>query len=161
MLAADECIGAGLVVPELPPEVKTDLRRFNPVAGTSLRNPVDTPATTFARPDALAATVRAVAGWSGIDVLMVAFPVLFGLFMGLDYLLDGFRAVIETASEMGKPVAIILATENTAEGEIKAWELQKHCFRQGAPVYLTFAQAARAVNHLVGYHERQAPGAWH
>jgi len=80
------------------------------------------------------------------------------LYMGLEYLLDGFRAVIETAKEMDKPVAIILSTDNSAEGEIKAWELQKHCFRQGAPVYLTFAQAARAVNHLVGYHQRSRVG---
>ncbi len=154
VLAADECISAGLVVPELPAHVRSELRKFNPLAGTSLRNPVDTPATTFAMPDALAATVRAVAGWSGIDVIMVAFPVLFGLFMGRQYLVDGFRAVIETAREMGKPVAIILTTDDSAEGEIKAWDLQKDCFQQGAPVYLTFAQAARAVNHLVSYHEQ-------
>ncbi len=161
VLAADECIGAGLSVPELPEEVKSELRRFNPVAGTSLRNPVDTPATTFVSTDALSATVRAVAGWSGIDAVLVAFPVLFGLFMGVEYLLEGFRVVIQTAKEMGKPVAIILAAENSAEGETKAWELQKHCFRQGAPVYLTFAQAAIAVNHVVSYHERAAARARH
>jgi acyl-CoA synthetase (NDP forming) len=154
VLAADECISAGLVVPELPEEVKSQLRKFNPLAGTSLRNPVDTPAPTFMSPDALCATVRAVAGWSGIDTVLVAFPVLFGLWAGLQYLLDGFRAVIETAREMDKPVAIVLSTDNSAEGETKAWELQKHCFRLGAPVYFTFDQAARAVSHLVSYHER-------
>ena len=154
VLAADECISAGLTVPELPEEVKSQLRKFNPLAGTSLRNPVDTPAPTFMSQDALSTTVRAVAGWSGIDTVLVAFPVLFGLWAGLQYLLDGFRIVIETAREMDKPVAIILNTDDSAEGEIKAWELQKHCVQQGAPVYLTFHQAAKAINHLVAYHER-------
>jgi hypothetical protein len=62
--------------------------------------------------------------------------------------------VIETAREMGKSTVIILSTQNSAEAEIKVWELQKHCFQQGAPVYLTFGQSARAVNHLVSYCER-------
>ncbi len=153
VLAADECIRAGLAVPEFSPKVKSELREFTPLAGTGLRNPVDTTPDTYVTPGALAATARTVAAWGGIDILLVAFPTLFGIKMGLQYLIDGFRAVIEAGREMHKPVVIILSTANYAEGEIKSWELQKYCFEQGVPVYFTFAQAARAVNQVVSYYE--------
>ncbi len=155
VLAADECIRAGFAVPEFPPGVKAELQKYTPLAGTGLRNPVDTTPNSYISPDTLAATVRAVAAWDGIDVVFMAFPTLFGIRMGIQHLIDGFRAVIGAAGEAGKPLVIILATANFAEGEVKAWELQKLCFEQGAPVYFTFAQAARAVARVVGYYERQ------
>jgi acyl-CoA synthetase (NDP forming) len=153
VLAADECESAGLSVPEFPPEVRAELRKFTPLAGTGLRNPVDTTPDTYVAPASLAATVRAVAGWDGIDLLIIAFPTLLGIRLGFQCLIDGLRAVIEAGREMGKPVVIILHTSNFAEGEMSAWELEKHCFEAGAPVYWTFGQAARAVNNLISYHE--------
>mgnify|MGYP001765391644 CR=1 FL=1 len=161
VLAADECIRAGFSVPEFPPAVKAELQKYTPTAGTGLRNPVDTTPNSYVSPDTLAATVRAVAGWDGIDLVFMAFPTLFGIRMGLQYLIDGFGAVIGAAREAGKPLVIVLSTANFAEGETKSWELQKHCFAQGAPVYFTFRQAARAVARVIGYHERQSPGGTH
>jgi acyl-CoA synthetase (NDP forming) len=157
VLAADECISVGLAVPEFTPEVKSELRKYIPLAGTGLRNPLDTTPLTYTAPDTLAAMVRAVAGWDGIDIIMVSFPTLFGIRMGIQYLIDGYRAVIGAAREMGKPLVIILSTANYAEGEIRSWELQKHCFEQGVPVYFTFGQAAKAVNQVISYYERVAP----
>ena len=81
--------------------------------------------------------------------------------MGVQYLIDGYRAVIGAAREMGKPLVIILSTANYAEGEIMSWELQKRCFEQGVPVYFTFAQAARAVDQVVSYYERVGPKSRH
>jgi acyl-CoA synthetase (NDP forming) len=156
VLAADECISAGLTVPEFAPEVKSELQKHTPLAGTGLRNPVDTTPNTYTSPDTLAATVRAVAGWDEIDVLLVSFPLLFGIRMGVHYLSNGLRAVIGAAREHGKPIVIILSTANFAEGEIGAWKLQKQCFERGVPAYFTFAQAARAVNHIVSRSERVA-----
>jgi acyl-CoA synthetase (NDP forming) len=155
VLAADECISAGLAVPEFTSEVKSELKKYIPLAGTGLRNPLDTTPFTYTTPDTLAAMVKAVAGWDGIDILLVAFPTLFGIRMGVQYLIDGYRAVIGAAREMGRPLVIILSTANYGAGEIMSWELQKHCFEQGIPVYFTFAQAAKAVNHLVNYYETQ------
>jgi acyl-CoA synthetase (NDP forming) len=42
VLATDACETAGLTVPEFPPDVRAELRKFTPTAGTGLRNPVDT-----------------------------------------------------------------------------------------------------------------------
>jgi acyl-CoA synthetase (NDP forming) len=161
VLAADECISAGLAVPEFTSEVKAELKKYIPLAGTGLRNPLDTTPFTYTAPDTLATMVRAVAGWEGIDILLVSFPTLFGIRMGVQYLIDGYRAVIGAAREMGKPLVIILSTANYAAGEIMSWELQKHCFEQGVPVYFTFAQAARAIDQVVSYYERVAPKSRH
>ncbi len=157
VLAADECIRAGFDVPELPPALKAELRRYNPVAGTGLRNPVDTSPNSYVNPDILAAMVKAVAEWDGIDIIFMAFPTLFGIRMGIGYLTDGFRAVIAAARDAGKPLVIILSTANFAEGEIRSWELQKHCFAQRTPVYFTFAQAARAAARVFSYYDRLSP----
>jgi acyl-CoA synthetase (NDP forming) len=155
VLATDDCVRAGLVVPELSEGARAELRKYNPEAGTGLRNPVDTPATNLMDPRILSATVRAVGACPGIDLVFVSFPTLFGVRMAPESLTEGFRMVAEASREMDKPAVIILSTSNCAEAETRAWELQKRCLEQGAPVYLTFEQAARAVNHVISYHERQ------
>ena len=155
VLATDDCVRAGLAVPELSEDAKAELRKHTPEAGTGLRNPVDTTALNFMDTRVLSATVRAVLGCDRIDLLFVSFPALFGVRMGPDSLLEGFRTVARVSRDTGKPAVIILSTSNCAEVEIKAWELQKRCREQGAPVYLTFEQAARAVDHVISYHERQ------
>jgi acyl-CoA synthetase (NDP forming) len=156
VLATDACESAGLTVPEFPPEVRAELRRFTPAAGTGLRNPVDTLGEVYVDSSVLSNTVSAVAGWTGVDVLLVSFPMLLGVRLGIQYLRDGMEAVAQAAKGAGKPVAIILHTAGFAEGEIMAWELQKQCLAAGVPTYWNFTQAARAVNLLVSYHEHRS-----
>jgi acyl-CoA synthetase (NDP forming) len=156
VLATDACESAGLTVPEFPPEVRADLRIFTPAAGTGLGNPVDTLGEVYVDSSVLSKTVSVVAGWSGVDVLLVSFPMLLGVRLGIQYLRDGIEAVAKAAKDAGKPVAIILHTAGFAEGEIMAWELQKQCLAAGVPAYWTFTQAARAVSHLVSYHEQRS-----
>jgi len=78
VLATDACESAGLTVPEFPLEVRAELRRFTPAAGTGLRNPVDTLGEVYVDSSVLSKTVSVVAGWSGVDVLLVSFPMLLG-----------------------------------------------------------------------------------
>jgi acyl-CoA synthetase (NDP forming) len=158
VLATDACESAGLTVPEFPPEVRAELRRFTPAAGTGLRNPVDTLGEVYVDSSVLSSTVSAVAGWSGVDVLLVSFPMLLGVRLGVQFLRDGIEAVAKAAKDAGKPVAIILQTTDCTEGEILALDLQKQCLAARVPAYWTFAQAARSVNHLVSYHEKRDPG---
>jgi len=157
VLATDACEGAGLTVPEFPPEVRADLRKFTPSAGTGLRNPVDTLGEVYVDPAVLTRTVGVVAGWGGVDVLLVSFPMLLGVRLGVQFLRDGIEAVAKAAKDADKPVAIILQTADCAEGEILAWELQKQCLAAGVPAYWTFTQAARSVNHLASYNEKRTP----
>ncbi len=157
VLATDACESAGLTVPEFPPEVRADLRRFTPAAGTGLRNPVDTLGEVYVDSSVLSSTVSVVASWSGVDVLLVSFPMLLGVRLGVQFLRDGIEAVAEAAKGAGKPVAIILQTADSAEGEIMAWDMQKQCLAAGVPAYWTFTQAAQSVNHLVSYQEKRDP----
>jgi len=155
VLATDECESAGLTVPEFPLQVRTELRKFTPSAGTGLRNPVDTLGEVYVDPSVLTRTVSVVAGWSGVDVLLVSFPMLLGVRLGVQFLRDGIEAVARGAKGAAKPVAIILQTADCAEGEIMAWDMQRQCLAAGVPAYWTFQQAARSVNRLVDYNERR------
>jgi acyl-CoA synthetase (NDP forming) len=158
VLATDACESAGLKVPELPPEVRAELRKFTPPAGTGLRNPVDTLGEVYVDPAVLTKTVSVVAGWSGVDILLVSFPMLLGVRLGVQFLRDGIEAVAKAAKDAGKPAAIVLQTTDCAEGEILALDMQKQCLAVGVPAYWNFIQAALCVSHLVGYHEKRDPG---
>lgn len=155
VLAADECESAGLVIPELTPEIREELREFTPSAGTGLRNPVDTLTNIYLDPTVLAKTVKVMAGWDGIDLLLVVFPTLLGVRLGVQNLRHDIEAVIEVVKGTGKPLAIVLRSANFLEGDSVAWELQRQGIDAGFPVYWSFAQAAQAVNRLVSYYESQ------
>ena len=155
VLATDDCVRAGLVVPELSEDARAELRKYTPEAGTGLRNPVDTTALSLLDPRVLRATVKAVGDCDRIDLLLVSFPTLFGIRMGPGTLPECFRAVAEASRDTGKPAVIILSASNCAEAGTRAWELQKRSLEQGLPAYLTFAEAARAVDHVISYHERK------
>jgi len=70
ILAADACEGLGLQVPELSSDAQTALRSFLS-SSAGVRNPVDMVAS--ASPDDYARAIRAVAGDSNIDAIIVNF----------------------------------------------------------------------------------------
>jgi acyl-CoA synthetase (NDP forming) len=70
IMCADACEAAGLEVPELPKEVRELLRQVLPDEA-GLLNPVDMIATATA--EHYRETVRVIAGWEGIDALIVIF----------------------------------------------------------------------------------------
>ncbi len=70
IMCADACEGYGLEVPELGTEVREELRTFLPPQA-ALGNPVDMIAT--AGPEDFRRAIRALAGWEGIDALIVIF----------------------------------------------------------------------------------------
>ena len=73
VLAADAMARVGVDLPELAEETTADLRRLMPVAGNSIRNPID--ASHFHsgddREDSLREVMRVAARAPGIDVLLV------------------------------------------------------------------------------------------
>jgi acyl-CoA synthetase (NDP forming) len=66
---ADDIQRAGLQLPELAARTQDALRKFTPLAGTGLRNPVDT--VSLWRGEGLADTVRVIAQDPAIDVLIL------------------------------------------------------------------------------------------
>ncbi|MCX5999447.1 MAG: hypothetical protein NTU41_07600, partial [Chloroflexi bacterium] len=156
VLAADECESAGLVLPQFPSEVRRELGNFTPSVGTGLRNPLDTTTDIYMDATVLAKSVRVVADWDGVDLILVVFPTLLGVRVGIQYLRGGIEAVEEAVRGTGKPVAFVLRTANYPSGENMAWEMQEEILEAGFPVFWSFAQAAQAVNHVISYYENQA-----
>lgn len=70
IMCADTCEAAGLEVPPLPEQVKESLRAIL-APEASLNNPVDMIATASA--EQYRETITAMAGWDGIDALIVIF----------------------------------------------------------------------------------------
>lgn len=70
IMCADACEAAGLEIPPLPDDLREELRALLPPEA-GLGNPVDMIATATA--DQYRRTIRAVAGWDGVDALIVIF----------------------------------------------------------------------------------------
>jgi len=153
VLAADDCESAGLVVPPLPAEIRQRLREFTPLPGTGLRNPVDTLTDIYLDPPMLARTFEIVAGWEGFDIMLVVFPTLLGVRLGVEHLSAAIEAVTGVAKGLDKPVAMVLRSANFADGDRVACEMLQQGIEAGLPVFWSFAEAARAVDRVVSYYQ--------
>jgi len=153
VLAADGCESAGLVVPPFPAEVRRELREFIPSAGTGLRNPLDSAADVYWEPASFARAAEIVARWDGIDVLFVMLNATAAVRRGLETMRAQIKAIIEVGHRIDKPLIMILRTADIAKAEYMAREAQDECLTAGFPVYRCYDRAARAISHVIGYHE--------
>ncbi len=71
VLSADDVAAEGLDVPHLPPETQAQLREFTPIAGTSIRNPIDSSmGFRGADDDSAMKTLQIAASASNIDFVL-------------------------------------------------------------------------------------------
>jgi len=136
IMCADACEAAGLEVPELAPEVREELRAFLP-SEAALGNPVDMIATAEA--EHFRRAIAALAGWDGIDALIVIFirPLLTAA-------ADVAAAVHEAVADLPRelPVqAVFMSPEDHAT-------LQREAT---VPSYLYPEDAARALGKVHGH----------
>ncbi len=110
VLAADACDRAGLELPWLSEETQRRIGEFTPLAGSSFRNPVDTPLVPSER--GTGQTVQIVAEDPNIDFLMVHFGVNWGSGPNAaagdsfsDRVLEHIRPIKGMSS---KPVALVM-----------------------------------------------------
>jgi acyl-CoA synthetase (NDP forming) len=151
--AADLCESAGLFVPALPPEIRNQLREFTPVAGTSVRNPVDT--ISMFIPQELSRTIELVASHAEIDF------VIFQMELGMDFLQDigrvivetGREVLIETAKKMDKPIVVVPRYGGRPQGISLLAETQERYVEAGLPVFPSIERAALAISRFISYHE--------
>jgi acyl-CoA synthetase (NDP forming) len=158
VLAADDCERAGLAVPPFPSGLRGALGAFTSIAGTSVRNPVDTSAEVYWDEAALARTIDLVARYEGIDVQFIILNALAGIRRGVDTMRSQSETIVTTASRTGKPTAIIIPTGGIEKADNMAREAARHCVKAGFPVYRSCSRAARAVSHLVSYYEARPAG---
>ncbi|MGA5823799.1 GNAT family N-acetyltransferase [Kitasatospora sp. NPDC094028] len=131
ILAADACVEAGLVLPELPEQLAGLLP-----PGASVRNPVDT--TAAVGPVELTHVLRALEREEAVDAILVCLvPTALCETPGQ----DPVRALLEGPARRRVPVAAVLLDQQVPVR-------YRGCADGGAlPVYSDTAAAARALGH--------------
>ncbi len=154
VLAADRAERLGLRVPPLSDEAQAKLRSFTPLAGTSVRNPLDTVALEDR--EGFHKTVNIVGNEPNIDCILIL--------PRLDWWLDRVPDVDETvratvakmkeaADQSPVPVALALRTPDNAT-TMKAFELlYQECAEAGLAVYPDFERAFTAMARFATWRE--------
>ena len=152
--AADECENAGLAVPPLPTETREELSKLIPVAGTSFRNPIDSP--FMLSNEQFRQMIRIVAALPQTDLLIIHLGIDFPLAFpgGRQKIREQSEAIISAVKGISHPAAIVLRSCRSTE----AWETiaaERERFAQaGLPLYHSIPRAAQALSKLACYYQR-------
>ncbi|MFH1549394.1 MAG: acetate--CoA ligase family protein [Planctomycetota bacterium] len=140
IIATDECIDAGLKIPDLSPETKSLLKeRLFPEA--SVNNPIDVLAT--GTPEHYGASIQALLDDGSIDSILLHFVTPF--FVDCEAVAGEISRVAKDAS---KPVLGVVMTNK--ENWAKTLEIIR---ASGIPAYDFPETAAQALVHMTGYSE--------
>ncbi len=153
--AADFCEHAGLKVPRFMGDTLAGLQKITPVAGTSVKNPVDSPVGRRVAVPEYEETLRLVASDSKIDFLIVHLTIDWRIRTPEDRrnLQDLTKVLIMIKKSLGKPVVAVLRSSQSLPSWQVFLEEQKSYLEGGIPVYLTLQDAANAVSKLIQYYE--------
>jgi len=152
VFAADEIDDAGLDCPVLPEHIQKALSEFNPVAGSSVRNPVDTMA--IFEPPKLEHTLRIIGEAGNIDVIMFHTSFSWGRgrrnmsFGGLSpeqYMDTQVQQMVRAREAAGTPIVVVLRPPLDMESMERSTAFQEKCWRAGFPVFPTIPRAANAI----------------
>jgi acyl-CoA synthetase (NDP forming) len=153
--AADFCEKTGLVVPRFMEDTITGLEKITPVAGTSVKNPVDSPVGRRVAIPEYEETLRLVVSDPQIDFLIAHLTIDWRIRTPEDRknLQDLTEVLIRIKKSLGKPVAAVLRSSLS----LRSWQIfleeQNRYLEGGIPVYLTLEDAANAVSKLIQYYE--------
>ncbi len=157
VLASDDMEETGLRLAPLSQEVQGELRRFLPLAGAILSNPVD--ATTLLFPDAISATMRVLGGLPEIDMLVYHLgfhPVSrwgAGLASSPGFLRGAVDALTEAREATRKPVLLALRPPPVQQGAKDFFEAQEAFVGAGFPVFHSLRRAGAAMARIVAWRE--------
>ena len=153
--AADDCEAKGLVVPHLPLEIRERLKEFIPLAGSSLRNPVDAVGIWGGR--RFLRILEIVAAWDKIDFLVAHATVeLTAQWQGQNALEGVVDSLLAAQESVHKPMVVILHSYGTAKGLAMQYDIQKRFVEAKIPIYPTIARAASAISNFCAYQNRIA-----
>ena len=163
VLSADDLTLGGLTVPALPDEAQAELRQFTLLAGTSVRNPVDTSATWIGgdkAADLLAETIRVVASAPNIDFILS--------YEGLQWgppapgtspdtrvrrMEEILNTVVERSASLAKPIVFALRPTFAPEAVQATLRFQQTCYHHGMAVFPDIGRAAVALSKLFRWQE--------
>jgi acyl-CoA synthetase (NDP forming) len=152
VFAADEIDDAGLQCPVLPESTQKALGEINPVAGTSVRNPVDTIA--IFEPPKLEQTLRIIGEPENIDVILYHTSFSWGrarrsmAMLGADpvhYMQMQVQQMVKAREASGTPIVVVLRPPLDVESMERTAAFQEKCWQAGFPVFPTIPRAANAI----------------
>ncbi len=161
VLSADAVASAGLKVPPLPEATQRALAEFTPVAGTSVRNPVDTNVAFGPEGERLQAeTLRLVAEAPEIDVILLQAAVGWGPPRAADFdpAEQARRLAASTAEAMvrfKKPVAFVLRPAMAKEATEAVFAFQEEAAARGLATFVSVSRAAQALRRVLDWQARQ------
>lgn len=165
VFAADEIDDAGLLCPVLPEATQEALREFNPAAGTSVRNPVDTIA--IFEPPKLENTLRIIGEAPNIDVILYHTSFSWGrnrrtsAMFGPDpkaYMEMTIQQMIRGREASGTPIVVVLRPPLDVESMERTAAFQEKCWRAGFPVFPTIPRAANAIAKTLRWRQSRDEG---
>lgn len=153
VLAADACARAGIDVPPLEPEIEQRLAEFTPVAGQSVRNPLDTFALTDR--EVFRKTIDVLNDATNIDFFLVLARPAWGMGRSQDPE-NTADAIAEARDAARKPV--VVAVREPMEGNgAQAWvDMQRLCAARGLPVFPSVERTALALRRLAEWQRDRA-----
>jgi len=158
VFAADELDEAGLRCPVLPETTQQALREFTPVAGTSVRNPVDS--IMVFEPSKLRETVQVVGSAENIHAVMFHTNFNFGgwrrsasWFDPESYRVNAAEALVEGRQACGKPVLVVLRPALDMQAMEQTLAFQELCWRADIPVFPTIPRAANALAKVLRWRQ--------
>ena len=157
VLAADAAEREGLSVPVLSEDLQAQLRQFTPVAGTSVRNPLDT--VGIRARDQFLEAVRIVASSPDIHLLLIQSRIDWTPGSGQDaieYATRGAEALEEAVKVAGKPVVAVIWPPTSVETMARVLAFQERCARARLPVFWGVHRALHAVARFLDWHEARS-----
>jgi acyl-CoA synthetase (NDP forming) len=159
VLASDELEKAGLQMPPLSNDTKSELLKFLPMAGSILINPLD--ASNLAMPEAIGATLRVVSQLP--DVQMMLYHLGFhpisswggGRFAQPTFLEPTIASIQTVKKTSGKPVLLVLRQPMNLNNMKDFLTAQEAFVKAGLPVLYSLHQAGQAMSRVTNWKKRQ------
>ena len=155
--AADACSREGLLVPPLTDATQNELKKFIPLAGASIRNPLDT-GLVFRDVSVLAREMDLVTADPAIDMLIIMPHLDMARHTGTEQVqgLIDYLADFSKNNRWNKPMVLVFHSfANEAwEAELRS-RLKVELPQKGVPVYSSLISASRALARFTEYHRVQ------
>jgi len=148
--AADVCSTEGLDVPPLSQSTQNELKKFIPLAGASIKNPLDT-GLVFRDVSLLEREVEIVAADPVIDMLIIMPHLDSARRIGAEQVdkMTSYLCDFTKINRFGKPVVIVFHSfaNDPCEAELR-FKLRVELSNKGVAVYNTLTGASRALAKL-------------
>lgn len=151
VLASDALSQQGFKIPAFNDDIQRKLRKFIPVSGTWVTNPVDFSPQTAGNPLLTSMTIEIVGNLDEIDLVVVHY--MMGKWAGADeeHARNFGNSIREAGKKIKKPLAIILESHGFPEIMKMAYEMKQDWIKAGICVYPNINRAAVCLGKLAGY----------